>query len=128
MAAIRDEVVDAALNHLVTNVNAIHLVNGFNPAVHDRTWIIANTLGSAAVAGGNWTGPADGPVDGRIVTLAALSGTAVQSLGAGAGNLGIVFISVTDWLYFVDETSEREIVSGQAIDFPSIPIRIRDPA
>lgn len=128
MAAVANSVIDPALAFLKTNANAIHLVDGFDPAVNDRDWIIANTLGSAAVSSLDWTGPGDGPVDGRIITLAALSGTAVASLGAGLGDLGAVLISASEWLYFVNETSEREIVSGEAIDFPSVPVRIRDPA
>ena len=128
MSLLADAVLDAALNNLKTTVNEIHLTNGFDPAIHDRAWVLANTLGGTAVASGNWTGPSDGPVDGRVITLAQLSATAVASLGPAAGDLRIVLISATEWLYWTNETSEKEIVSGESFDFPTIPIRIRDPA
>ncbi len=128
MAGLRDAVTDVSLQALIDDVTAIHLTNGFDPSTNDRAWVIANSLANAAVVAGNWTGPVDGPVDGRMVTLASLTGTVLANLAAGAGDLRIVLITAADWYYWANETSERELVLGESIDFPAIPIRIRDPA
>lgn len=128
MARLADSVLDAALNALKTGTTAIHLTNGFNPDSHNRAWVLANSLANAAVVSGDWVGPSNGPVDGRQIVLNALTGIATGSLAAGAGNLVIVLISASEVVYSVNETSEREIVNGESIPFPQIPIRFRDPA
>jgi hypothetical protein len=128
MALAADTVLDAALNVLKNNVTAMHLTDGFDPGSHNRAWVLSNSLGNVDVDSGDWVGPADGPVDGRRVTLNALLGIATANLGAAAGDLVIVLISASEVLYSVDETSEREIVNGETLPFPAIPITIRDPA
>lgn len=123
-----NNVLDNGPAYLVAQANALHVVDGFNPASHDRSWVIANSIANASVASGDWAGPADGPVDGRRVTLPAKTATATASLGAGAGNLSVVLISSSIVLYQVDETSERAITSGESVPVPPINYTVRDPA
>lgn len=117
---------DNGLNHMKNNAAALHLVDGFDPDVHDRAWVIANSKGNAPLSSASFTGPANGPVSGRRLTMSSVSGSYTASLAAGAGDLWFVVVSATEVLGWSDETSERQLTSGQPMTAPAIPFGFKE--
>lgn len=124
MKMLHDNVLDAALDYILTNVSHIHLLSA-EPDIDTWANIAAYTLGNAAMVGGSFTGPGDYAGGGRqIVTpevSASITGTGTVTYVA------IVDTGGTEILAF-SETAATAVSSGGSLTVPPWLIFLEDPA
>jgi hypothetical protein len=121
MASIADYVLDAALSKLDTEADLIHITSAEATSWAD---VATYTLGDAAVSIG---APADRSGGGREVTVAAVSGAAVDNSGT-ATHYAIVDSSNTRLLVTGSLTASQAVVSGNTFSLGAFTIGIPDPA
>jgi hypothetical protein len=118
---------DALLATITNRVGTgeVHLVTDFTEGESYAT-VIGRSCGSASITAGDFSGPtSDG--HNRILTFNGKAGTATQD-ATGPHDLHIVFTNGSDTLLAIsDETSDQNIVNGNAINFPVIEIRALQP-
>jgi hypothetical protein len=118
-----DVVFDAALNYVKNNGSRITVCNA-QPTTYTEA-ITTFKLADVDITSGDYTGPADGDVSGRKVTVNAQAGVTVDTTGT-ATHVAIVDVSNTALLIVTTCTSQA-IVGTSTIDIPAWDIEIEDP-
>jgi hypothetical protein len=120
------DVFDNGLNQIVNDANQIHLISNYTAGDSYAT-VTGNSLGNAALAGGDKTLSAEGT--GRKVTTGAVSGTATAT-DASPTDLHFALIDTVNSkvLAVTDETTDQGITSGNTLNFPSLNWIIAQPA
>lgn len=116
-------VLDAALNYVANNGSRITVCSA-EPTTYTEA-ITTFKLADVDITAGDYTGPADGDVSGRKITVDAQAGVTVDSSGT-ATHVAIVDVSNTALLIVTTCTSQA-IVATSTIDIPAWDIEIQDP-
>lgn len=114
---------DPALQVLITNCNYVALCSA-KPINYTQA-MSTYKLASVAISSSDFTGPEDGLVSGRRITLASKTGVSVTTTGV-TNYLALVNSSATR-LYYVKRTVQISVTSGGTVSIPSVVIEIRDP-
>lgn len=113
-----DSVMDAALA-VIQTANDYHICQG-NPLT--RADVIANSLANVPPT---FTGPADGSISGRRITVDSKSGVTVTATGLAAT---ACLIDGTTLLDKTDLTATQSLTSGNDITIQAWDHEIADPA
>lgn len=120
--SVADAVLDAALTHITSNGTRIDVC-----ATEPTTYTAAtstNSLGNTTISGADYTGPADGDVSGRKITVGAQSGITVGTSGT-ADHLAITDGAAN--LLYVTVVTSQSVTSGNTMDTSAFDIEIEDP-
>jgi hypothetical protein len=118
---INDGAADAALNYLKTNVN-YYAAQSF-----ESGGILAV---KSPISSSDFTGPADGTVSGRKLTINEQAGVSVAYSGT-ASHVALMYYTIipdpTSTYLFVTTCDDLALVSGGLVTFPAWRIEIADP-
>lgn len=120
-ALFHDDVIDAALNVVKTNITALHICSG-TPA--DRAAVLTNSLATVAVDTTDAT-IANGDTDGRKVTIGAQLGVPVTASGTPAHYClidGTRLLART-----VVNAASPDLTASSTTDIPAVDFEIGDP-
>lgn len=121
--SVANAVLDAALNVLKTTGTRLCFCSA-EPTTYAEA-ITTYKLADLDIDSTDYTGPADGDVSGRKLTVNAQTGITVDSTGT-ANHVAIVDVSGTALLYVTTFTGQS-IAAGNTIDMGAWDIEIEDP-
>ena len=123
MAAIHDDIFDAALSYISTNAENLHILS----ADAGMTWanIASYLLGSKSSP--SFTGPADGDTSGRKITVDAITDGSVSATGT-ATHWALTDDSASKILVSGALSSSQSVTNGNTFTLTAIDIEIPDPA
>jgi hypothetical protein len=122
--AVADAVLDAALNLVKTTATRLVLCSA-----QPTTYTEANAtyaLADVTISSGAFTGPANGTVSGRKLTVAAQPATPVDASGSGT-HIALLDVAGTA-LLFVTTCTSVAVTAGGNVDIGSSVYEITDPA
>ncbi len=120
--SVNNAVLDAALNHLKNNGTRIDIC-----ATEPTTYAAAtstNSLGNVTIDSTDFTGPADGDVSGRKITVNAQTGISITTSGT-ADHLAVT--NGVDTLLYVTTITSQAVTSGNTADTSAWDVEIADP-
>lgn len=117
-----DGAMDALLDFIADNATELHLCSG-NPT--DRTTILANSLGSVAVAPADFA-TANGDISGRKHTLAQKQIASASASGT-AHTVGLID-ATTGHYRVVDLQADQGITVGNPVTIAAHAHEVRDPS
>jgi hypothetical protein len=122
---VHNDVLDAALNVIKNSCDKMVACSQMPATFAEANATYA--LADVAMASGDFTGPADGDVSGRKLTVNAKSSVTVDTEG---DPVVIVLLDTANSkiLYTTDEGSAQTIYAGNTVNFPAWDIEIADPA
>lgn len=122
--SVHNDVLDAALNYIKNNGTRLCLCSA-EPTTYTEA-ITTYKLADVDITSVNYTGPADGDVSGRKLSVNAQSGVTVDSTGTST-HLAIVDVTNTKLLYVTTHTSQA-LTAGNTVNIGAWDIEIADPA
>jgi hypothetical protein len=122
--SVHNDVLDAALNLVKTNGTRL-CVCGTEPTTHTEA-LTTYMLAIKTISSTDYTGPADGDVSGRKVTVNAAAGVSVTNSGT-AQHVAIVDFANNKLLY-VKTCTSQVLTAGNTVTVPAWDIEIADPA
>lgn len=123
MSAIHDDVLDAALSYFSTYTEKLYICNA-DPGV---TWANIASYGIGSKSSPDFTGPANGDVSGRKITVDAITDGSVTSTDT-ATHWAITDDSATKILASGALASSQAVTNGNTFTLTAIDIEIPDPA
>lgn len=121
---IMDAVFDTALNQIKNNATSIHIVVGEPTAIAAGTFTGATELAErTGLTSGSFTGPVDGDVSGRKITVNAQAGISITASGIADH---VVLTNGTDTIYAITTVTGTDISSGGTVDTAAFDIEITD--
>ena len=117
-----DSMLDAALSYISTNLAEMVVCSAQPTTYAEATSTYA--LADVAVTSANVTGPANGSVSGRKITIDEQTGVTVDATGTATH----VALVSADTLLYVDTCTSQSLTSGTTITIPAWDIEIRDAA
>jgi hypothetical protein len=118
-----NDVLDAFLDYLIDNASRLCICSEQPTTYTEAT--STYLIGHADLASGDISGPVDGDVSGRKITVGAALGLSVENAGT-AKHWCLVDVSNTKLLY-VGICAAKELSVGDTFDTPDWDIEIRDP-
>lgn len=122
---VHNDILDAALSYISTNCDLM-IACSAQPLNYTEA-VTTYALADVAMTGGDFTGPADGDVSGRKITVNAKSGVTVDVEGNPLV-IALVDTGTTKLLYTTDENTAQTIYVGNTVNFPAWDIELEDPA
>ena len=119
--SVNDSVLDGALNVVKTNAVTMTACSA-EPTTRTEA-ITTYMLASVTITSTDYTGPANGDVSGRKLTVNAQNGVSVTNSGTATH---VALCDGTNLLYVTTCTSQ-ELTSGNTVNFPAWKIEIADP-
>jgi predicted porin len=119
-----DAMLDAALNYLKTNCNAIH-VDGTQPTNYttaNATYMLAQKTTSYAITGS----PANGDSSGRKITTVAASSVSVTNAGSALHVALTGTVSSVATLLYVTTCATKALGTSDKVNIPAWDIEIAD--
>ena len=114
---------DALLNEIKNNSVTVRLLDTYTQGDNFST-VDANTIASAAITSGDFTGPSSSGQNRRL-TFSGKTGTATANSSVQALHIALCSASV---VYAVtDETSDQPITSGNPVTFPTFYMQSSQP-
>jgi hypothetical protein len=126
---VLDAVLDTALNEIINNADQLVICSGQPATYADATTDDGsggNALGETAIAGADFTGPADGDTNGRKLTVNQQTGITVDVTGT-ADHVAIVD-DTNSRLLLVTTISSQSVSSGGTADVNAFDQEIADPS
>ncbi len=120
--SVDDSVLDGALNVIKTNVTAISVCTT-QPTTRTEA-ITTYMLATKTISSADCTGPANGDVSGRKLTLNANSAISITNSGSAQH---VALTSGTVLLY-VTTCTTQSLTAGNTVTIPAWDIEIADPA
>ena len=131
---VHNNVLDAALSYISANANRL-IVCDTEPTVYATTILNHDSSGwrlaSKTISAGNFTGPADGVVSGRKLTVNAASSMAIDGFAAGANNatyVALVKQGASGFVVYATTCTSQSLTAGNKVNTPAWVIELRDPA
>lgn len=121
MAYLNDEVLDAACNEIATHATHLYLCSQ-EPATRDQA-VTTYALGNKA--GPTFTGPVDGDVSGRKVTVDAITDGNVTATGTASH---WALVDATRLLAAHSLSASQAVTSGNTFSLAAFDIEFPDPA
>lgn len=127
---VHDDVLDAALNYIKTSSTQIVCCEG-QPATYASA--IADfgsgghKLAISNISGADFTGPADGTVSGRKITVGQKADVEVSVTGS-AEVIALVNSGSSEIVYTTDVSVPQTVTDGNTMTFNTWEIEIQDPA
>lgn len=112
---IHANAMQAKLDYITTNCNAIHLVDTFTET-DSRATVITNSLATTAMAGGDFSGPTPSGGDQVLTVTGKSLGTADND--STVAELHMVLVSGSEVLHGTDVPNQT-ITSGNPVTFSS---------
>ena len=136
---VHDDVLDAALNHLKTNGNKIVVLNAEPTGARAYANAILDAassgyrLADAVIASSAYTGPAEGSISGRKITVNAVSSMSIDGLAASTADSAthVAILNTTassTAVLYTTTCTTQSLTSGNTVNTPAWEIEIRDPA
>lgn len=122
---VNDDVLDAALNYVKNNGDQLLICNA-QPTTYTEAYTTYN-LARKTIAGTDYTGPANGDVSGRKITVNAESAVSVLASGT-AIYVAIGKSTATSALLYVTTCTSQVLTSGNTVNIPAWDIEILDPS
>lgn len=124
--SVHNDVLDAALNLIKNNATRMTLCNA-----QPTTYAEANAtfaLADVTIDSGDFTGPADGDVSGRKITVGAQTGVDVDTTDPGGTNhVALLDVSNSKLLY-VTTAPDVAVDAAGTVDIAAWDIEIADPS
>lgn len=116
---------DALLTAIRDGANEIRLLDTYSQGDNWST-VNTNTIGSAAITAGDFTGPTAGGSNSRELVFNGKGGTATAN--SSIKSLHIAIVNNGGTVYAVtNETSNQDITSGNPITFPAFTMTSEQP-
>ncbi len=118
-----DNMLDAALNYIKTNADEMILCSA-----QPTTYVEATAtydIADVAIASGDFTGPVDGDISGRKITVNTQVAINVDTIGDGNHIALVGTIDAVDTLLYVITTNTITVIAG-TVTFPAWDIEVRD--
>lgn len=122
--SVHDDVLDQALNYIKNNVGK-EVFCSAQPGTYNEA-NVTFALASKTLTSGNFTGPQDGDVSGRKVTINAEPSVAVTA--SGTGTHVALLDTVNLKLLYVTTSTSQAVLLGGLVDLPAWDIEISDPS
>jgi len=130
---IDDQSLDAAHQDIINNGEKLVILSGVPAdysAANTNLDAGGNKLGEVALAGGDFTGPADGDTNGRKVTVGGKSGVSITD--PSAGDLTWDHVAVLDDTnsrikVLTELAAARTVQNGDSVDTDPFDYEIGDP-
>ena len=113
----------------LAGVVEMHLIDAAPAIPPVYATVIANSLNDPGVNLENVDTPLGSSGQDRQLQVAAKVGVASRTFGAGAGDLHVAILDITNSLVLAatQETSEQAITSGNNINFPAFNLTMKQP-
>ncbi len=121
MKSVHDDVLDAALNIVKNNAVTLCLCSA-QPLTRTEAFTTYE-LAKKTITSSDYTGPADGDVSGRKLTVNAETNVTVDNSGTATH---VALVDTTRLLYVTTCTS-KAVVAADLVNFPAWTITISDP-
>lgn len=121
--SVNDVVLDASLNYIKNNATR-EIVCSAEPTNYTEA-ITTYALADVTIDSSDFTGPANGDVSGRKITVNAQPGVTVDNTD-DATHVALVDVSNTTLLYVTTCTTQG-LVATSTVDIPAWDIEIEDP-
>ena len=120
------DVLDNGLNNIKTNADNLHLIKNYAAADSYAT-VVGNSVASAATVSGDYVLGNQG-VNGRQLATPAKAPSASAS-STGGDDLHIAYVDSVGLkvLAVTDETSDQVITSGNAVNIPTLNLKMNQP-
>jgi len=120
-----DTILDQALNYIKTNGTKMCACSG-QPATYNSAIAGGKFLAAVAIISTDYTGPADGDVSGRKLTINQQASVSVTT--TGTGNHVAIVDTVASALLYVTVASAQALTAGNLVTFNAWDIEIEDAA
>lgn len=120
-AFLNDDVMDAALDEIKDNATALHICSGSVPVTY--TAAITASLGNKSTPG--FSGPGDGDVSGRKITMSAITDGSITATGTAAA---YAIVDGSRLLAAQLLASSQVVTSGNTFTLTAADIEIPDPS
>lgn len=127
--SVGDVVLDAALNHVINNVDKMVLCEG-EPGDYSAASTLksggGSKLGDKSISSSNVSGPVDGDTSGRKLTVNAVTSIAVDE-GGDLDHIALIDDGNSDLLH-VTTAPTRSVLNGDTIDTDPYDEELEDPS
>ena len=132
---VHDNVLDAALNYL-ENANRLVVLSA-EPATYANATTAYDSSGyklaEATISASDFTGPAEGAVSGRKMTIGAQSSMSINGVASTADATHVALVKVSSvassqLVLYVTTCTSQTLTGGNKVNTPAWEIEIRDPA
>lgn len=120
---MHNNIPDVALNYIITNASKVTLCSA-QPATYAEA-ITTYKMAEVVIDSSDWTGPIDGDVSGRKISLAAQSALVFTATGI-CTHMAIVNTASSVLLYVV-LIEAKSVLAGDECDTDPVDIELRDP-
>lgn len=131
---VHDNVLDAALSYISANANRL-IVGTTEPLVYATTIAKVDSSGwklaEKTITASDFTGPANGVVSGRKLTVNAASSMAIDGIAVGAQNatyVSLVKQGASGFVVYATTCTSQSLTAGNKVNTPAWVIELRDPA
>ena len=122
--SVHNDVLDAALNYIKSNATRLCVCSA-EPTTYTQA-ITTYKLAIKTITSTDFTGPADGDVSGRKLTVNAQTGLSVDA-GGSATHIALCDAANSKLLYVTTDTSQV-LTLGNTLNTPAWDIELADPA
>lgn len=122
--SVHNDVLDASLNYIKNNCDKMVFCSAQPTSYAEANATYA--LADVAMTSSDFTGPADGDVSGRKLTVNEKASVEIDA--SGTGNHVALIDTGNEKLLYVTTAASQAVVDGNTMTFQSWDIEIADPA
>lgn len=134
---VHDNVLDAALNYIKTNANRLNVLTAEPTGASAYTNATTDNdssgyrLAGATISASDFTGPAEGAVSGRKLTVNAQSSMSINGVTSAANATHVSLIkqaSSSGAVLYTTTCTSQSLTGGNKVNTPAWAIELRDPS
>lgn len=122
--SISHVVLDRALNYIKDNANGLIICNNIPITYND---VITYKLGEKIISSSDFSGPSNGDISGRKITLSAINSVPITLINGGSARSVAIADMTNEIVLMVFPFVTNNVSYGQAINIPAIKYEIEDP-